>query len=136
MTRESTDVLITDDDAGIRQLVCVALRRHELSCDTAVDGRQALECLRAKDYAVLLLDLMMPQLDGFGVLDVMGSWELPPDSGPIVLVMSAFDGRDLPVIGESAHALIRKPFDLPDLAELVSGCVRIRRNAETLRSNP
>lgn len=135
--RQSKDVLIADDDAGIRQLICLAMQRHDLSCDTAANGRQVLECLRVKDYAVLLLDLMMPQLDGFGVLAELASRETAPDAGLIVLVMTAFDERvDLPVIGESVHAVIRKPFDLRELAALVSGCVQTRANIAVARGSP
>ncbi|HKO54825.1 MAG TPA: response regulator [Thermoanaerobaculia bacterium] len=135
--RESKVVLITDDDAGIRQLLCRALEHHELSCDTATDGSQALEYLQARDYAVLLLDLMMPKVDGFSVLTAMSSWQKQLDTGPVVLVMTAFDGHlDLPVLDESVHALIRKPFDLPELAELVLGCVTLRRRSDMARTSP
>ena len=134
IVRESRDVLITDDDAGIRECVGAALQRHDLSFDTANNGAQALQCMQAKDYAVVLLDLLMPELDGFGVVAAMSAWTIRPRTRPIVLIMTAFDLRsDLPGIGENVHALVRKPFDLPELAELVSGCVRIRQKLEPTR---
>jgi DNA-binding response OmpR family regulator len=122
------DVLVVDDDAGIRQMVCAALQHQALFCDAAADGAMALEYLHARSYAVLLLDLMMPRVDGVGVLAGMAARLRTSATGPIVLVMTAFDNRlALPAIGEAVHALIHKPFDLIELVELVSGCVRIRR---------
>lgn len=127
--RESRDVLVVDDDSGIRQLICVALQHRALTCDTAVDGAMALECLNAKDYAVLLLDLMMPKVDGFGVLAALAARPQSSATGPVVLVMTAFDNRQaLPAIGEAVHGLIHKPFDLVEMVELVTGCVRVRRS--------
>ena len=127
--RDYTDVLVVDDDPGIRQMLCVALQHQALSCDAAVDGAMALECLHGRDYAVLLLDLMMPRVDGFGVLAGLAARPRSSATGPVVLVMTAFDNRHvLPAIGEAVHGLIHKPFDLVELVALVTGCVRVRRD--------
>ncbi len=127
--RDTKDVLVVDDDSGIRHLLCVALIRQSLSCDVAIDGRDALDRLAATDYAVLLLDLMMPRIDGFGVIAAINQGERSPERDPVVLVMTALDSRrDLPLVDETVHAVIRKPFDLSATIELVAGCVRMKRS--------
>jgi CheY-like chemotaxis protein len=126
--RKSSDVLIVDDDAGIRQVIRLALQKDAISCDVATDGLDALEHLKTTDYAVVLLDLMMPRMDGIGVLTTVRDWEPFQHAAPVVLVMTAFPNREeLPVLGEVVQAVVRKPFDLGDLAGIVHGCVTARR---------
>src|SRR5438045_5558734 len=85
----SKDVLIVDDDDAIRRLLGTALTRAGLTCDTAADGVFALEHLTEKSYAVMLLDMMMPRLDGAGVLHEIRSRQLSDVERPIVLLVTA-----------------------------------------------
>jgi DNA-binding response OmpR family regulator len=124
------DLLIVDDDDAIRTLLCLAMTRRGLTCDTARDGGDALEQMDASVYAVVLLDLMMPRVDGAEFLKQLGAWELSADRQPVVLLMTAFANDLLPVAGEAVHAIVRKPFDLQDLVALVGGCVEQRRAHE------
>lgn len=122
------DVLIVDDDAGIRNLVAVALSRAGLTCDTAVDGVHAVEQLTERRYAVLLLDMSMPRLDGAGVLREVRAFHKNDDERPIVLVMTAAVEREpLSCVAEMVQAVITKPFDVLELRELVQGCVALRQ---------
>ena len=126
--RESRDVLIAEEDADSRQAICAALQRHDLSCDAAPNAKGALECLSLKNYAVVLLDLPDSCEDVLAVLNAPDPRRVSPHRKPIVVVLIAFDpGQSLPVMGDGVHALLRKPVELPDLIELVTGCVRIRR---------
>ena len=125
--RASKDVLIVDDDAAIREMVCAALQGEKLTCDTAADGHDALDLLAKTDYAVILLDLKMPSMDGFGVLNTIREWEKFQQSGTVVLVMTATDRDVFPTLGENVQAVIRKPFAISELADIVRSCVNIRR---------
>jgi CheY-like chemotaxis protein len=126
--RKSKDVLVVDDDAGILNVISLALHNEGMSFDTAVDGMDALAHLQATDYCVVLLDLRMPRLDGIGVLTTVREWRAFQLAGPVVLVMTAFSDREgLPVLAEVVQAVVRKPFDLPELAGIVQGCVTARR---------
>ncbi|HEX8155686.1 MAG TPA: response regulator, partial [Thermoanaerobaculia bacterium] len=62
-------VLVADDDHSIRQLVTTIVRRERLLVDSAADGAEAIALLAQHEYAVILLDLMMPRVDGFGVVE-------------------------------------------------------------------
>jgi CheY-like chemotaxis protein len=120
-------VLIVDDDAGLRELLGSVLRDRHLIVDEAADGRAALELLQEHSYAVVLLDLLMPVLDGFGVIDGLGS----AISTPVVLVITgAESGRLRELDPQKIHGIVKKPFDTEELVDLVVTCAEIRsRNA-------
>jgi DNA-binding response OmpR family regulator len=121
------DVLVVDDDSDLLQLLVTALSRAGLSCDTADDGAVALQRLAVHHYSVVLLDLMMPRVDACGVIDGIRAWNLPAARRPIILIMTAVPDHDaLPSIGEVAHAVLRKPFEIREVVEIVTNCVRVR----------
>ncbi len=122
------DVLIVDDDESIRTLLGIAVQRVGLSCDLAADGLQALQLTRDTCFCVVLTDLMMPRLDGIGLIQQLVTREASPYCGPILLVMTAFSmGGELPLVADFIHAIIPKPFDLAEVAALIQDCVTVRR---------
>ena len=126
-------VLVADDDPSIRQLLCTVVRRERLDVDCVADGQEAIDRLREHDYSVILLDLMMPRVDGAEFLRQLASLDLSTRSRPVVLLMTAFSNDRLPVIGEPIHAVVKKPFDIEDLVALVSGCVEQRKAHEAIK---
>lgn len=126
--RLAKDVLVVDDDDELRTLICTVLQNAGLSCDTTDHGRGALEHMRRTDYAVVLLDLVMPQLDGVQVLHEFDAWGRAQHRKPVVLIMTGMPERDWPPVpGEVAQAILRKPLDLAEMAALVVGCVQARQ---------
>jgi CheY-like chemotaxis protein len=120
--RQPQRVLVADDDQSIRQLVSTIVRRERLDVDSAADGLEAVEFLKKNDYAVVLLDLMMPRLDGFGVVEWMRT--NPPLIKPIIIVITAYaDQRFKEVDSELVSGVLRKPFDVAELGNLVRACV-------------
>ncbi len=120
-------VLIVEDDTAIRTLIVAALKREPIEVHTASDGLVALECVRANDYAVILLDLMMPRLNGYEFLESLES--VRPDAEPVIIVMTAFESsalRKLPA--NRVHAVLHKPFDVERVVELVRDCAFVRRD--------
>ena len=122
------DVLVVDDDEAIRGLLTAALRRKGLTCQSATDGIDALDHCRNTRFKVVLTDLMMPRLDGAGLVERLAALEGDSEERPVILIMTAFPERHPaePRSSEIAHAIIRKPFDLLELAELVRCCVEAR----------
>src|ERR1041384_5001895 len=86
--RSEPRILIADDDASIRQLLTTIVKRERLNVDSAVDGEHAIRKLQAHEYSVILLDLMMPHVDGFGVIDYLR--DHPQQTKPVVLVITAY----------------------------------------------
>ncbi len=116
-------VLVADDDADIRELLGAILRRRGLIVDEAANGQEALDLLKEKPYAVVLLDLLMPHVDGFAVLETLRSASEPP----VVLVITGSDRSVVERLDtQRIHGSIRKPFDPEEVADLVVACAEIR----------
>jgi two-component system, NtrC family, response regulator PilR len=130
-------VLVADDDQSIRQLVQTIVRREQLDVDVAADGIEAIAKLKEREYAVILLDLMMPRVDGFGVIEYLKAH--PQPHKPVVLVITAYaDQKFKNVDPEIVAGVIRKPFEMADLGNLVrlavNGLDQARSEALTDRS--
>jgi DNA-binding response OmpR family regulator len=121
--------LVVDDDDAIRALVTTVLRRRGLAVDTARHGAEAMERLAGRRYGLVILDLMMPRVSGYEVLDQLGTFA--PSVRPLVLVLTAglepkaFD-PDI-VIGT-----IHKPFDIELLVDTVLACLAALHDSQRL----
>ena len=120
--KHETRVLVADDDHAIRQLVCTIVKREGLDVDCAADGSEAIDLLREHDYSVLLVDLMMPRVDGFGVIDYLKNHPTPQK--PVVLVITAYADQKFKEVDPTVvTGVVRKPFEVADLGALVRMCV-------------
>jgi len=126
---EPKRILVVDDDPGVRELLRSVLDRRGLTVDAAADGNEALHLLRENLYSVIILDLLMPIADGFDVLRGMEAVEF--QVAPVVLVLTGADRRTVESLdSQRIHGVIRKPFDVEELATLVVACAEIKsRNA-------
>jgi DNA-binding response OmpR family regulator len=113
--------LVVDDDDPIRTMLAKVVERQNLEVDTARDGAEAIERLDQDGYSLIVLDLMMPRVDGFGVLRYMR--EHHPDKLACTIIASAVPESeilrrfDIPVY--KIHA---KPFDLARLIADIEHC--------------
>src|ERR1051325_1120191 len=125
MTAGPKRILVVDDDAEIRHMLPAVLQQRELVVDAAGDGSEAVDLLRQFQYAVVLVDLMMPGIDGFGLLDQLADGEVL--SPPVVLVgTAAARSRGGPPDAQRLRGIIRKPFDPEEIARLVVACAEIK----------
>jgi CheY-like chemotaxis protein len=114
-------VLVADDDQAIRQLLMTIMRREHLAVDAVVDGEEAIAKLKMHEYTVILLDLMMPRVDGFGVIDYLV--QHPPQHKPVVLVISAYSDQKFKQVDPNVvSGVLRKPFEVADLGAIVHLC--------------
>lgn len=115
-------VLVVDDEPAIRALVAKIVERAGHPVDTARDGAEAIEKLDQTNYAVIVLDLMMPNIDGYGLIQ-----HLKGRAGvkPAVIVVSAGDSAALRQLdGALVHSILRKPFDIDVLGDLITAAVK------------
>lgn len=122
MTRvEKPYVLLVDDNEATCALMTALLQR-EFVVQTASDGYEAIEQLKTRQYAAILLDLRMPRMDGFGVLDHLR--EHSPETLKRVLVVSAaLAAREVERLrAYDVCAVIRKPFEVEVLLDAVKTC--------------
>lgn len=123
-TDQHRRVLVVDDDPQVRHILAAALRQKALTIDEAADGREAIDLLRQHSYSVVLLDIMMPHVNGFAVLAAIDAEAL---HAPIVLVVSGADRATLRGLdSERIHGIVRKPFEPLEVANVVAACVDIR----------
>ena len=125
--------LVIDDDVALQGLFNALLSRNGYAVDCAPNGRAAFEYLRRGSYSVILLDLMMPDVNGFELLD-----RLQRDSPRLlsrVIVMTGAAQRVVESVDTSRiWALIRKPFDINKLIGTVGACAAASTTHATLPS--
>lgn len=83
------NILLVDDDDALRQMYTLILGKAGYNVETAVDGVEGLAKIRQGSYDLILLDLMMPNLDGIGVLRGLDREPAKVASGPIVILSNA-----------------------------------------------
>lgn len=111
-------VLITDDDPGIRGLLQTLTLLTGCSVETAANGFEALDKLRSRSFDLLLLDLMMPMMSGYDVVDRMKEMETRP--AVIVLTATHADAPSLDRLdGRVVSSILRKPFDVDAASEFI-----------------
>ncbi|MEA2338533.1 MAG: hypothetical protein QOE82_2540 [Thermoanaerobaculia bacterium] len=113
-------ILVVDDDQPTLNLLRAVLNRSGYETDVATNGSEAIDLLRKNDYAVVVLDMMMPHVGGHDVIAFLGTAARPT---PVLICSaagpSALTGLDPAIV----KAVIRKPFDIVELTEVVAGMV-------------
>jgi CheY-like chemotaxis protein len=117
-------ILVVDDDDAIRSMVERVLRREHFEVESARDGHEAIQKLAQNDYATVLLDLMMPRVDGHGVLRFLETEK--PAEKPWVIVMTAnMQGASDTAQAKPVFRVIPKPFDIRQLISHVRECYQL-----------
>ncbi len=127
---DASPILVVDDDAKIVQLVRTYLEREGFAVITATDGPAALAAFRASRPRLLVLDVMLPALDGLAIMQRVREESTVP-----ILILSARGATADRVLGinEGADDYVAKPFSP---AELVSRVKAILRRVERPREHP
>ena len=126
------NVLIVDDDPAIHRMIGRIFRRHAIDLHSARDGREALAYLAGNSPDLILLDLSMPDLDGFAVAErIRGEFEM--ERVP-VLILSGMNGTDVLVraLGESADDFIAKTADPSEIIARVQYHLKRKRVLDQL----
>jgi DNA-binding NtrC family response regulator len=127
-------ILVADDDRAIRKIVRDRLAVAGHHVEVATDGRAALESIERFAPDLVILDLVMPDIDGFGVLAAL----TPP--APVILVVTAHGDVATAVRAMRAGAwdFVPKPFDADQLEQAVKRALEtatLRRDVATLRGS-
>lgn len=125
-------LLVIEDEVMLNKSIVKLLKTQQYSVDAAYDGEEALDYIRATNYDVIISDIMMPRLDGLGVLKYLRNHQIKTP----VLMLTAKDALEDKVAGLDAGAddYLVKPFEFDELLARIRVMLR-RNNRENLTSN-
>ncbi len=118
-------VLVVDDDPSIRELLVVNLEKRGFTVDSLGDGREVLDNVARESPDIVILDVMMPYVDGWEICKMIR--DNPRFSGIKILMLTARDSMRDRMIGKDilkADEYITKPFVLADLMEAIRRLLR------------
>ena len=117
-------VLVVDDEPQVAWVLRFSLEHEGYHTYTASNGVEALEEVEKHHPTVMVLDLMMPEMDGWGVLREMT--KLPSEERPRVIIVSALTGPDdkAKATELGADAFVPKPFDVEQLIDVLGGLAK------------
>lgn len=124
MSAVPAQVLIVDDDPAIRQILSALLRRDGTECEIAEDGEAAISRLQQHEYDVVLLDLLMPRVDGMGVLAYMKENHI---TTPVVVLSAVTDDQVELLDPKLVRIAMQKPLEPRELRRVVDAIVRHTR---------
>ena len=119
-------ILIVEDETDIQELLRTYLEDAGYQTAAAGDGATALALFNAQHFDLVLLDLMLPKIDGFGVCELIRRQSQVP-----ILMLTALDGEEqqLRGFGMDIDDYVTKPFSMPVLLEKIRVILRRRTNA-------
>ena len=123
-------ILVVEDEPDIQELLQAYLRETGYETAVAGDGAEALDLFQKQAFDLVLLDIMLPKIDGFGVCEVIRRQSQVP-----ILMLTALEGEEqqLRGFGLDIDDYVTKPFSMPVLLEKIR--VILRRGGETGEEN-
>ena len=111
MNEKTYRILIVEDDKSISDLLCMNLSVAGYHCDAAEDGKQAVQMIHGSSYDLAILDIMLPEIDGFALYEHMSAKGIP------VIYLSAKNDIQSKVKGLriGAEDYLTKPFEVLEL---------------------
>ena len=129
-------VLVVEDDHDLVELLCFNLKKAGFATGTASDGVEALKKARSLLPDLIILDLMLPELDGFAVCEILR--RDPATAGVPIIMLTALSSQLAKMAGfeSGANDYVTKPFKIEDLISRVwerVGQVGGQRNPAAIR---
>lgn len=126
-------VLVVDDEKLIVKGIRFSLMQDDMEVDCAYDGEEALNMARENNYDIILLDVMLPKMDGFEVCQQIREFS----TVPIIMLTAKGDDMDK-ILGleYGADDYITKPFNILEVKARIRAIIRRTAKAETKPQNP
>jgi DNA-binding response OmpR family regulator len=114
-------ILIVDDEQAILKILSIKLTLSDYEVITALDGQQALDLIYSTRPDIILLDVIMPEMDGFQLLERLRTFSDRP-----VIVFSARPENAQKALKMGANDFVPKPFDVNDLVIRINKLISAR----------
>ena len=118
-------ILIAEGDRTLRELLRKRLLTLDVLVESAADGREALRILDERRPAIMVLDLALPQVDGYAIIDHLRG--IPRSERPMVLI-TAERGVAHTLDVDFVQVVLRKPFDVRQVADVIASCLQALRS--------
>ena len=118
MSRTIHPILIVEDDAPTQMLLETLMQRHGYATVVAPNGQMAIDLLGARDFTVVILDLMMPHVGGSDVIDFLAREK---KRVPVIVCTAAGPDKTSDFDAGVVGAVLRKPFDIEELMSAIFG---------------
>ncbi len=114
------EILIVEDEQNISNLINMALSQNGYRCESAYDGEAAADMIEKKHYDLILLDIMLPKIDGYELIEYIRDYETP-----VIFITAKGDTKDkVRGLRLGADDYITKPFDIAELQARVETVLR------------
>ncbi len=128
MTEGKATILVVDDEEHVRKLLQRILEEAGYSVVTAANGREALDTVSQANVSLVLLDIMMPEIDGFQTLDLIRQ----QCEVPVIMLTAKRDEKTLlDALNGGADDYMKKPFDKPELLARIKAKLRRKGPIDT-----
>jgi len=121
LSKEKYNILVVDDEESMREFLSIMLHREGYAVDAAFDGAQAVARLKEHQYDLVISDIKMPRLDGFGVLDYI--IESCPDTAIIMVTAFSTAQQAVDAMKKGAYDYITKPFNNEEIRLIVKNAL-------------
>jgi len=126
MSNSNHRILIVDNDRAICWVLEKAFADEEYITDIAMNGREALEMIEKNNYALVIMDVMMPVMDGISALERLK--ELPDRPETIIMTAHSSMENTVEAMKHGAYDYIVKPFDIDEIVSLAKRAIRKYEN--------
>ena len=114
-------ILIVEDEMAISDLIKIGLESQGYKCEIALDGEKAADFIEQKEYDLVLLDIMLPKVDGYELLEYIKQTK----QIPVIFITAKSEVKDkVKGLKEGADDYITKPFDMEELVARVYTVLR------------
>ena len=121
-------ILIVEDQIAIRELIAINLRRMGYDCSVAHNGRMAADLIEKNSYDLILLDIMLPEIDGYELIKY-----IEPTATPVIFITARGGLKDrVKGLHLGADDYIVKPFEIEELIARVESVLRRVGKGKTL----
>jgi len=129
-------ILVVEDEPNTRELVCLHLGHEGYTCDAVQDGKEALRCTQQERYDLIVVDVMLPKLDGLSLCRAVRNGTLNTDVPILILTALAEESDKVVGLEAGADDYLTKPFSVREFVARARALLRRSRQIPVAVPSP